>query len=157
MIQNNQTHRRRLRRRPSGSVCLIILYHKYLWIYQLYIPYIFHIYFLDMFHCHPCIFPCVFLNLWSQEKTSPYCKTTFLSFLEILHLLYLYQQVFDFLLKLMFFKQNWAHMGPNPDRAPTRFFFTFGRLWVQTLPFCRMMMSLAPFDPNMSQNVLNSQ
>ena len=25
-----------------------------------------------------CIFPCVFLNLWSQEKTSPYRKTTFL-------------------------------------------------------------------------------
>ena len=21
-----------------------------------------------MFHCHPCIFPCVFLNLWSQEE-----------------------------------------------------------------------------------------
>ena len=62
-----------------GSVCLIILYHKYLWIYQLYIPYIFHIYFLDMFHCHPCIFPCVFLNsLWSQEEISPYSKTTFL-------------------------------------------------------------------------------
>ena len=35
----------------------------------------------------PCIFPCVFLNLWSQEKTSPYRKITFLflSF-QILHL-----------------------------------------------------------------------
>ena len=45
-------------------------------------------YFLDMFHCHPCIFPCVFLNLWSQEKTSPYRKTTFLSlfFLNHFHL-----------------------------------------------------------------------
>ena len=31
-----------------------------------------------MCHCHPCIFPCVFLNLWSQEKISPYRKTTFL-------------------------------------------------------------------------------
>ena len=26
------------------------LYHKYLWIYWLYIPYMFHIYFLDMFN-----------------------------------------------------------------------------------------------------------
>ena len=39
--------------RPIGSLFLIILYHKYVWIfliYSLYIPYIFHIYFLDMFH-----------------------------------------------------------------------------------------------------------
>ena len=49
--------------RPIGSVFLIILYHKYLWIfliYSLYIPYIFPEYV-------PYIFPCVFLNLWSQE------------------------------------------------------------------------------------------
>ena len=38
-------------------------------IHSLYIPYIFPRYV-------PCIFPCVFLNLWSQEKTSPYRKTT---------------------------------------------------------------------------------
>ena len=75
---------------PSG-LCLITLYHKYLWIYLLYIPHIFHIYFLDMFHCHPCIFPCVFLNLWSQEKISPYHKTTFLLLkFQVLRLLYFY-------------------------------------------------------------------
>ena len=49
--------------RPIGSVFPIILYHKYLWIFlihSLYIPYIFPKYV-------PCIFPCVFLNLWSEE------------------------------------------------------------------------------------------
>ena len=69
----HQTHRRRLRRhpngaaafggRPIGSVFLIILYHRYLWIfliYSLYIPYIFPSYV-------KYVFPCVFLNLWSQE------------------------------------------------------------------------------------------
>ena len=43
------------------------------------IPYIFHIYFLDMFHCHPCIFPCVFLNLWSQERVRRWRKSEFWS------------------------------------------------------------------------------
>ena len=39
----------------------------------------------------PCIFPCVFLNLWSQEKISPYSKTTFLLLkFQVLRLLYLY-------------------------------------------------------------------
>ena len=59
----HQTHRRRLRRRPNGapaeggrtigSVFLITLYHQYSWIFlknSLHIPYIFHIYFLAMFH-----------------------------------------------------------------------------------------------------------
>ena len=46
--------------------------------YSLYSPDIFHICFLDMFHVQGGIFPCVFLNLWSQEKISPYSKTTFL-------------------------------------------------------------------------------
>ena len=35
--------------------------------YSLYSPDIFHICFLDMFHVQGGIFPCVFLNLWSQE------------------------------------------------------------------------------------------
>ena len=39
----------------------------------------------------PCIFPCVFLNLWSQEKISPYSKTTFLLLnFQALQLLYFY-------------------------------------------------------------------
>ena len=64
--------------RPTGSVFLIILYHKYQWIfhiyiYSLYIPYIFPEYV-------PYMFPCVFLDLWSQQKTSPYRKTTFILF-----------------------------------------------------------------------------
>ena len=62
-----------------------ILNHRYLWIfliYSLYIPYIFPRYV-------PYIFPCVFLNLWSQEKTSPYRKTTFL-FLRFQGLRFLY-------------------------------------------------------------------
>ena len=46
--------------------------------YSLYSPDILHICFLDMFHVQGGIFPCVFLNLWSQEKISPYSKTTFL-------------------------------------------------------------------------------
>ena len=57
--------------RPIGSVFLIILYHKHVWIfliYSLYIPYIFPSY-------GPYIFPCVFLNLWSPEqvRTWPKC------------------------------------------------------------------------------------
>ena len=77
MIEYNENHSGG---RPNGAppkaapVFLIVLYHKYLWIFLihcLYIPYIFPRYV-------PCIFPCVFLNLWSQEKTSPYRKTTFL-------------------------------------------------------------------------------
>ena len=47
----------------AAAVFLIILYHKYLWIflmYSLYIPYRFPKYV-------PYIFLCVFLNLWSQE------------------------------------------------------------------------------------------
>ena len=65
---------------------LIILYHKYLWIFLIYSLYIPHI--LPKYV--PCIFPCVFLNLWSQEKISPYRKTTEIFFLEILRLLYAY-------------------------------------------------------------------
>ena len=42
-------------------------------LYSLYIPYIFPKYV-------PYIFPCVFLNLWSQQKTNPYRKTTFIFF-----------------------------------------------------------------------------
>ena len=38
----------------------------------------------------PCIFPCVFLNLWSQEKTSPYRKTTFyFYFSDFIHFIFL--------------------------------------------------------------------
>ena len=58
----------------AAPVFLITLYHKYVWIfliYSLYIPYIFP-------SCVKYVFPCVFLNLWSQEKISPYSKTTFL-------------------------------------------------------------------------------
>ena len=47
----------------AAPVFLIILYHKYLWIfliYSLYIPYIFPKYV-------PYIFPCVFLTLFSQQ------------------------------------------------------------------------------------------
>ena len=47
----------------AAPVFLIILYHRYLWIfliYSLYIPYIFPKYV-------PYIFPCVFLTLWSQQ------------------------------------------------------------------------------------------
>ena len=61
MIRNTDP----LGRPPKAApVFLIILYHKYLWIFlihSLYIPYIFPRYV-------PYIFPCVFLNLWSQEK-----------------------------------------------------------------------------------------
>ena len=51
-------------------------------IHSLYIPYIFPRYV-------PCIFLCVFLNLWSQEKTSPYRRTTFLFYFFRLYIFYL--------------------------------------------------------------------
>ena len=52
--------------RPTGSVFLIILYRKYLWIffiYSLYIPYMFPKYV-------PYIFPCVLLNLFNPLQYS---------------------------------------------------------------------------------------
>ena len=79
-------------------------------------PYIFHIYFLDMFHCHPCIFPCVFLNLWSQEKISPYRKTTFIffyidfiPFIFLLTILWFFIKINDLFNKI---GPIWAHMWP---------------------------------------------
>ena len=45
----------------------------------------------------PCIFPCVFLNLWSQEKISPYSQTTN-----------------DFLSKI---GPLWAHKGPYGPKS----------------------------------------
>ena len=61
----------------EGGACFSDhLYHKYSWIfliYSLYIPYIFPKYV-------PYVFPCVFLNLWSQQKTIPYRKTAFIFF-----------------------------------------------------------------------------
>ena len=88
-------------------------------IHSLYIPHIFPRYV-------PYIFPCVFLNLWSQEKTSPYRKTTFLFLIgQILNVLY-FSNNFMFFVK-MFFKQNrtfWAHKGPyGPIWDPTRAIF----------------------------------
>merc|ERR1712078_877529 len=108
----HQTHRRRLRR-PPHWVCVsdgyidgyVWLYHKYLWIYYLYIPYIFPRYV-------PCIFPCVFLNLWSQEKRSPYRKTTFLLLfvqISLLTILSFFIKVNDFLNNI---RPIWAHKGP---------------------------------------------
>ena len=32
-----------------------------------------------MFHCHPCIFPCVWINLWSQEEVRRWRKSEVLS------------------------------------------------------------------------------
>ena len=46
-------------------------------LYSLYIPYIFPKYF-------PYMFPCVFLNLWSQQKTSPLFSGGFRPHLEFL-------------------------------------------------------------------------
>ena len=100
----------------AAPVFLIILDHIYG--YSLYIPYIFHIYiyFLDMFHCHPCIFPCVFLDLWSQEKINPYRKTTFAlfkissftTFILLLMMLWFFIKIHDFLSKV---GPIWAHKG----------------------------------------------
>ena len=86
MIQNNQKDKANGAAAEGGCpigappkaapVFLIILYHIYLWIFLIdsfYIPYIFPSYV-------PYIFPCVFLNLWSQQKTNPYRKTTFIFF-----------------------------------------------------------------------------
>ena len=126
------------RRRPphwcaaEGGACvsvnfLIILYHRYLWIlltYSLYVPYVFPSYV-------KYVFPCVFLNLWSQEKTSPYRKTTDIFFQRFyaLHMIInnfmFFIQINDLLNKIGL----WAHKvpygpqpgpGPNQDWAPTR-------------------------------------
>ena len=54
----------------AAPVFLIILNHKYLWIFlidSLYIPYIFLRYV-------PYIFPCVFLTLWSPDMTEVWLK-----------------------------------------------------------------------------------
>ena len=74
------THRRRLRR-PPHWVCVCDYFIFYIINIYGYISYTFLIYsiYAYMFPRYvPCIFPCVFLNLWSQEKISPYSKTTFL-------------------------------------------------------------------------------
>ena len=62
------------------------LYHKYLWIYQLYIPYIFHIYFLDMFHVFSLV---CFLIYGVKRRQVLIAKPRFyFLFFQILYLLY---------------------------------------------------------------------
>ena len=100
-------------RPPPHWVCvsvnfLIILYHRYLWIfliYSLYIPYIFPSYV-------KYVFPYVFLNLWSQEKKSPYRKTTFTFWFRFYTFYIFIKNLWFFYQKLCFFKQNRAHKGP---------------------------------------------
>ena len=89
-----------------------------------YISYTFPIYSIYIFSKYdPCIFHCVFLNLWSQEKTSPYRKTTFISFYRF-YTFYIFINNFIIFIKINIFKQNRAHMGPwgpyGPIWAPTR-------------------------------------
>ena len=63
--------------RPIGSVFLIILYHKYLWIflsYSLYIPYI-YIYFLAMFH----IFSLVCFLIYGVKSRSGHDRSKIVS------------------------------------------------------------------------------
>ena len=77
----------------------------------------------------PCIFPCVFHNLRSQEKTSPDRKTTFIFFIDCIPFIFLLT-ILWFFIQFNAFKTKsgpygplralWAHMGPNPDPAPTR-------------------------------------
>ena len=74
----------------AARVFLMIFSHRYLWIlliHSWYIPYMFPRYV-------PCIFPCVFLNLWSQEKTSPYRKTTFILFFNRFYTYYIFINIF---------------------------------------------------------------
>ena len=81
MRENHQKHRPNGAAaeggRPIGAppkaapVCVcdyFIFYIIDIYGYSLYSPDIFHICFLDMFHVQGGIFPCVFLNLWSQER-----------------------------------------------------------------------------------------
>ena len=92
--------------RSIGSVFLIILYHKYLCIFlihSLYIPFIFPRYV-------PCIFPCVFLNLWSQQKTSPYRKTTFI-FFSGLYAFYMFINNFMIFIKINDFENKIVSFG----------------------------------------------
>ena len=71
------------------------LYHKYLWIYKLYIPYIFHIYFLDMFHVFSLV---CFLTYGVKRRQVLIAKPRFSFFRDF--------TPFRFLLAILFFHQN---------------------------------------------------
>ena len=91
----HQTHRPNGAAAEGGAcVCVCDYFIFYIINIYGYISYTFLIYsiYAYMFPRYvPCIFPCVFLNLWSQEKISPYSKTTFLLLkFQVLQLLYFY-------------------------------------------------------------------
>ena len=70
-----------------------------------------------MFHVQGGIFPCVFLNLWSQEKISPYSKTTFLllKFQGLRFFIFLFI-ILSFFINIIILLTKigpiWAHKGP---------------------------------------------
>ena len=101
-------------------LCFWLFYIINLYGYSLYIPYIFHIYFLDMFHCHPCIFPCVFLNLWSHEKISPYRKTTEIFFFKDFTPFICLLTIFYFSLRLMILKTKSYLLGLGESLGGSR-------------------------------------
>ena len=86
---------------PSAAaalgLCLWLFYIINMYGYSLYIPYIFHIYFLAMWSMFSLV--CV-LNLWSQEKTSPYRKTTFLFLFFRLYTFYIFISNFMIFIKV---------------------------------------------------------
>ena len=63
------------------------------------IPYIFLICSIYIPKYVPYIFPCVLLNLWSQQKTSPYRKPTYITFYSLYTLQFLLA-VLSFVLEL---------------------------------------------------------
>ena len=52
----------------AAPVFLMILYHRYLWIFRIYSVYIPYIYIYIFPKYVPYIVPCVFLNLFSQQQ-----------------------------------------------------------------------------------------
>ena len=72
---------------PPTRPSIFLIYSTYIYIY------IFAEYF-------PYMFPCVFLNLWSQQKKSAYRKTTFI-FFQILRLFMFYYQFYPLYLQLI--------------------------------------------------------
>ena len=89
IIRNTDPMGRRRRRR----LCVWDYFIFYIINIYGYISYTFLIYsiYAYMFPRYvPCIFPCVFLKLWSQEKTSPYRKTSFIFFIDFIPFIYLF-------------------------------------------------------------------
>ena len=127
MVETNQKHGPNGAPPEAAPVFLIILYQKYLWIFLICSLYMFPKY-------DPCIFPCVFLNLWSQEKTSPYRKTTFLLLFFRFYTFYIFTDNFVIFIKINDF---WTKSGPYGPIWTSNYSITGMRLLSAVVYFCQ--------------------